>query len=66
MSTWTCAKCQHSYHSDDGDLRHGVLPGTPWEALPEDWVCPDCKAPKFEFRQTADGTRDGSGWTAHQ
>jgi rubredoxin len=32
-----------------GDVEHGVKPGTPFEALPENWVCPICGAPKTSF-----------------
>lgn len=63
MSTWTCVRCQHSYSSDDGDLKHGISPGTAWNDLPEDWTCPDCHAPKFEFHQVSGSAHDGSGWT---
>jgi rubredoxin len=27
----------------------GIAPGTRWEDVPEDWVCPDCGAAKSEF-----------------
>ncbi|TRO47882.1 rubredoxin, partial [Candidatus Bathyarchaeota archaeon] len=32
-----------------GDTDHDVKPGTPFEKLPEDWVCPICGAPKDQF-----------------
>lgn len=62
MSQWTCSICNHSYRTGDGDVSHGVLSGTDWENLPEDWCCPDCGAAKFEFHQTVDGAAAASGW----
>ncbi len=32
----------------------GIAPGTRWEDLPEDWVCPLCGAPKAEFHPLTD------------
>lgn len=34
--------CGWVYDPAIGDPEHGVAPGTPFEALPEDWVCPNC------------------------
>jgi len=62
MSLWTCVRCQHSYNPDQGDLKHGIMLGTAWSDLPEDWTCPDCGAPKFEFSQSGGSAREGSGW----
>ena len=33
------------------DPEHGVKPGTPFEDLPEDWVCPKCGAEKEYFEK---------------
>ena len=63
MSVWTCAICDHQYDSEEGDLRHGIAPGTALEALPQDWTCPECGASKIEFAQIAGSSSDGSGWT---
>lgn len=40
---------QHVYDPADGDSDAGVAPGTRFEDLPEDWVCPDCGATKSDF-----------------
>jgi rubredoxin len=63
MSDYSCAKCSHTYRPEEGDLKHGIGPGTHWSDLPPDWVCPDCGAPKFEFTNFGGGTGEGSGWT---
>ena len=62
MSRWTCARCEHTYSPEEGDMEHGIIPGTPWTELPDDWTCPSCGGPKFSFRQTAGSGREGSGW----
>ncbi len=62
MSIWVCAACDHEYDSEEGDLPRGVSPGTSLEALPEDWVCPGCGAPKIDYAPIAGSSRDGSGW----
>jgi rubredoxin len=62
MSIWSCATCQYQYDSSQGDVTQGVMQGTDWNTLPEDWSCPQCGAPKFEFSQTGGGDSDGSGW----
>ena len=30
-------------------MNGGVYPGTPWEEVPEDWVCPICGLDKDAF-----------------
>lgn len=30
---------------------NGVAPGTPWEDVPSDWVCPVCGLGKSEFEK---------------
>ena len=44
-----CLGCGHEYDMMVGDLDQGVEPGTPFNELPEDWVCPDCGDPKSDF-----------------
>jgi len=52
MSKWTCAVCGYEYDPAQGDPENGVQPGTAFEDLPEDWVCPLCGAPKDEFEKS--------------
>lgn len=51
MNKWECLVCGYVYDPALGDPESGVEPGTPFEALPEDWVCPDCGAGKDMFEQ---------------
>ncbi len=48
-ATWTCGVCGYTYDPVEGDPAHGVAPGTPFDDLPADWVCPACGAPKSAF-----------------
>jgi rubredoxin len=49
MKKYKCIMCGYIYDPAQGDPDNGVEPGTAFENLPEDWVCPDCGAPKSEF-----------------
>jgi len=62
MSIWVCARCDHEYDSEEGDLPQGVSPGTSLDALPQDWECPDCGAPKIDYALVSGNSHDGSGW----
>jgi rubredoxin len=53
MEKWKCIVCGYIYDPADGDPDNGVEPGTSFEKLPDDWVCPDCGAPKSEFEKMA-------------
>lgn len=44
-----CTICGYRYDPAEGDPDNGVAPGTSFEDLPEDWVCPECGAGKEEF-----------------
>ncbi|RAP42901.1 rubredoxin [Rhodovulum viride] len=44
-----CKICWTVYDPAEGDDFRQVLPGTPFAALPEDWTCPTCDAPKAQF-----------------
>lgn len=43
--------CGYVYDPELGDPDHGVAPGTPWENVPEDWVCPVCGLGKDVFME---------------
>ena len=49
MKTYTCTVCGYVYDPEKGDPEHGTAPGTAFEDLPDDWVCPVCKSPKSKF-----------------
>jgi rubredoxin len=37
-----CSFCGYVYDESLGAPDDGIAPGTRWEGVPEDWVCPDC------------------------
>ncbi len=49
MTKYECIPCGYVYDPEAGDPDNGVPPGTAFEDLPEDWVCPECGAGKEEF-----------------
>ena len=51
MRKYVCKVCDWVYDPAKGDPKNGVDPGTPWEDVPDDWVCSDCGAPKEEFEE---------------
>jgi rubredoxin len=51
MQKWRCVPCDYVYDPEMGDPENGVAPGTAFEALPNDWVCPECGAGKEMFEK---------------
>ena len=49
MTRYVCDVCGWVYDPQQGDPDGGIDPGTPFENLPEDWVCPECGAGKDQF-----------------
>jgi flavin reductase (DIM6/NTAB) family NADH-FMN oxidoreductase RutF/rubredoxin len=49
MDKYVCKVCGYVYDPEKGDPDNGVEPGTKFEDVPEDWVCPVCGAGKTEF-----------------
>jgi len=47
--TWLCVVCGVIYDEAQGWPQDGIAPGTRWEDVPEDWVCPECQAAKADF-----------------
>jgi flavin reductase (DIM6/NTAB) family NADH-FMN oxidoreductase RutF/rubredoxin len=46
---YICTICAYIYDQDTGDETQGISPGTLFESLPDDWVCPVCSAAKSMF-----------------
>lgn len=49
MKRYHCEICGLIYDEEKGIPDEGILPGTRWEDIPDDWVCPDCGAGKDAF-----------------
>lgn len=50
-ASYRCTICGYVYDPAAGDPANGVQPGTPFEEVPDTWVCPICGAPKSEFEK---------------
>jgi rubredoxin len=51
LDKWECGVCGYIYDPELGDPDRGIIPGTPFEALPDDWTCPICNASKDMFKR---------------
>jgi len=49
MQKWECTVCGQIYDPVEGDPDGGIAPGTPFEDIPDDWVCPTCGVSKEDF-----------------
>lgn len=49
MRKYVCGVCGYIYDPAAGDPDNGVAPGTAFEDLPDNWVCPICGAGKDQF-----------------
>ena len=51
MKKYVCSICGYVYDEAKGDPDNGIAPGTAFEDLPEDYVCPLCGADKDVFEE---------------
>jgi len=51
MDKFQCMVCGYIYDPEVGDPDSGVEPGTSFDALPDDWVCPICGVAKDQFEK---------------
>ena len=49
MKKYRCIVCGYVYDPAEGDPDSGILPGTPFEDLPDNWCCPVCGVAKADF-----------------
>ena len=49
VKRYKCTVCGYIYDPEKGDPDNGISPGTAFEALPADWVCPVCGVGKDQF-----------------
>ncbi|NQX87383.1 MAG: FAD-dependent oxidoreductase [Halioglobus sp.] len=58
MSKWECIVCGLVYDEEEGWPDDGIEPGTKWEDVPEDWLCPDCGVGKEDFELLEETAQD--------
>ena len=51
MKTYVCTISGYIYDEAKGDEEQGLAPGTKWEDVPEDFVCPLCGVGKDQFEE---------------
>ena len=51
MKKYRCTVCGYIYDPEIGDPETGIDPGTPFDELPDNWVCPLCEATKDQFEE---------------
>lgn len=49
MKKYRCEVCDYIYDPAQGDPENGIEPGTPFESLPDEWICPVCGEGKMAF-----------------
>ena len=49
MEKYRCTVCEYIYDPAVGDPENDIAPGTPFEKLTKNWVCPLCQADKSAF-----------------
>ena len=49
MQKYVCEPCGYEYDPAVGDPDNEIAPGTAFEDIPEDWVCPLCGMGKEVF-----------------
>lgn len=51
MDKWRCIACGYIYDPENGDEDGGIDPGTSFDDLPDDWMCPVCGVGKDMFEK---------------
>ncbi len=51
MKNYECTVCGYVYSEAAGIPDEGIAPGTKWEDIPDDWMCPICGATKDDFEE---------------
>ena len=51
MAKYRCTVCGYIYDPEVGDPDGDIKPGTPFEQIPDGWVCPVCGASKDQFEK---------------
>lgn len=46
---YVCLICGYIYDESIGWPEDNILPGTKWDDISADWICPECGASKKDF-----------------
>lgn len=53
MDKYRCTVCEYIYDPNAGDPTQGIQPGTAFQDLPDNWVCPECGVGKDMFEKVS-------------
>ncbi|MGD9662604.1 MAG: rubredoxin [Porticoccaceae bacterium] len=53
FKSYICLNCGLIYNEAEGWPDDGIAPGTRWEDVSEDWICPQCGSAKIDFEMVA-------------
>jgi rubredoxin len=59
LAQYICPVCRYIYDPAKGDPHGGIPPGTPFEKIPDNWVCPICRVSKKMFQPIQSATAAG-------
>ncbi len=51
MDSWRCTVCGYVYDPEQGDPGNDISPGTSFDDIPDDWLCPACGVEKDQFEK---------------
>ncbi len=54
MKKYKCTVCGYIYDPANGDSKASINPGTSFDSLPDDWVCPVCGVGKDMFEEVTE------------
>ncbi|MEI6889337.1 MAG: rubredoxin [Bacteroidales bacterium] len=49
MKKYKCTVCGHVYDPGEGNPDSGIAPGTAFDDIPSDWLCPICGVGKEDY-----------------
>lgn len=49
LRRFKCLNCGYIYDESAGWPEEGIVPGTRWSDVPDDWICPECGSEKRDF-----------------
>ena len=49
MEKYVCTNCGYVYDAEVGDNLNGIVAGTLFDDLPDNWICPICYVDKYLF-----------------
>jgi rubredoxin len=58
---YECIHCSYCYNPGEGVPLFGISPGTLFEDLPEDFICPSCGSPRGDFVPVGGDVDTGPG-----